>query len=170
MENLKAIANLAGRRGDHAVFVVASLLEGLSLLKTMKDDAVVRIQNCIAQASKYQLEDSVRIPQLDILTLMLDLACSLYHKSPQIVTQKVKALQSRMDHCLTNDEWGMTGTELFLPIHKQPGHLRVISGDTASVLRPGQEHEPCDYLVMSFWSKIEAFTVTYEPRRSFLLL
>lgn len=126
----------------------------------MKDDAVIRIQNCIAQASKYQLEDSVHILQLDILALMLDLACSLYQKSPQIVTQKVKTLQSRLDTCINSDEWSSTGTELFLPIHKQSGNLKVISGDTASVLRPGKEHEPCDYLVMSFWSKIEAFTVT----------
>ncbi|RYP85477.1 hypothetical protein DL770_005035 [Monosporascus sp. CRB-9-2] len=161
LENLKAIANLASQRGDHAVFVVASLLEGLSLLKTMKDDAVVRIQSCIAQASKYQLEDSVHILQLDILALMLDLACSLYQKSPQVVTQKVRVLQSRLDTCLNSEEWGLASTELFLPIHKQSSNHKVISGDTASILRPGQEHEPCDYLVMSFWSKVEAFTVTY---------
>ncbi|RYP24552.1 hypothetical protein DL765_000572 [Monosporascus sp. GIB2] len=161
LENLKAIANLASQRGDHAIFVVASLLEGLSLLKTMKDDAVVRIQSCIAQASKYQLEDSVHILQLDILALMLDLACSLYQKSPQVVTQKVRVLQSRLDTCLNSEEWGLTSTELVLPIQKQSSNHKVISGDTASILRPGQEHEPRDYLVMSFWSKIEAFTVTY---------
>lgn len=137
----------------------------------MKDDAVVRIQSCIAQASKYQLEDSVRLLQLEILALMLDLACSLYQKSPQIVSQKVRLLQTRLDHCLNSDEWGLTGTELSLPIHKQSGNLRVISGDTASVLRPGEEHEQYDYLVLSFWSKLEAFTVTYEnpliPQLSF---
>ena len=160
LENLKAIANLASQRGDHAVFVVASLMEGLSLLKTMKDDTVLRIQACIAQASKYQLEDSVHIMQLDILALMLDLACSLYQKSPQVVTQKVKDLQSRLDTCLNSEEWGLAATDLFLPINKQSSNLKVISSDTASILRPGQDDEPNDYLVMSFWSKIEAFTVT----------
>ena len=126
----------------------------------MKDDTVMRIQNCIAQASKYQLEESVHIMQLDILALMLDLACSLYQKSPQVVTQKVKELQSRLDTCINSEEWGLAATDLFLPIHKQSGSLKVISSDTASILRPGEEYESYDYLVMSFWSKIEAFTVT----------
>lgn len=120
----------------------------------------MRIQGCIAQASKYQLEESAHIMQLDILALMLDLACSLYQKSPQVVAQKVKELQSRLDTCLSSEDWGLASTDLFLPIHKHTGGLKIISPDTSSVLRPGEDDEPYDYLVMSFWSKIEAFTVT----------
>ncbi|KAI4868309.1 cohesin loading factor-domain-containing protein [Hypoxylon rubiginosum] len=159
LENLKAVTNLANQRGDRAVFVVASLLEGLSLLKAMKDDAIVRIQACIAQALKYQLDNSIRIPQLDALALMLDLACSLHQKSVQTIMQKLQELQDHMDACISDKSWHHIETELLLPIKKS--NTLVISRDTAAILRPGSDDDPCDYLAMSFWSKIEAFTVTY---------
>ncbi|XXH00322.1 decapping endonuclease targeting mRNA [Hypoxylon texense] len=158
LDNLKAITNLANQRGDRAVFVVASLLEGLSLLKAMKDDAIVRIQACIAQALKYQLDNSIRLPQLDALALMLDLACSLHQKSVQSITQKLQELQDHMDASISDKSWHHTETELLLPIKKS--NTLVISQDTAAILRPGSDDDPCDYLAMSFWSKIEAFTVT----------
>ncbi|KAI1377423.1 cohesin loading factor-domain-containing protein [Hypoxylon crocopeplum] len=159
LENLKAISNLANQRGERAIFVVASLLEGLSLLKTMKDDAIVRIQSCIAQALKYQLEDAVRVPQLDALALMLDLACSLQQKSVQIVMQKLKNLQDHMDASINEKSWHHIETELLLPIRKS--NILTISHDTSAILRPGPDNDPCDYLAMSFWSKLEAFTITY---------
>ncbi|KXJ93111.1 cohesin loading factor-domain-containing protein [Microdochium bolleyi] len=161
LENLKAITTLAAQKGDRAVFVVATLLEGLSLLKTMKDDAIVRIQGCLAQVAKYQLEDSVHLMQTDILMLMLDLACSLHQKSPQIIAQKYGALQERLDGYLNNDVWGLSDTEMLVPIRKHSGSQYVISEDTAAILKPGSPNEDCDYLAMSFWSKLEAFTITY---------
>lgn len=161
LENLRAIAGLANQRGDISIFVVANLLEGLSLLKSVKDDTIVRIQNCIAQASKYQFESSAQTVQLEILALMLDLACSFHQKSPQIIAQKVKSLQARLDSCINDEAWGMVNTQLVLPIRKQSIGMQVVSDDTSSILKPGAAHEPWDYFVMSFWSKIEAFTVTW---------
>lgn len=160
MENLKAITTLAAQKGDRAVFVVATLLEGLSLLKTMKEDAIVRIQGCLAQVAKYQLDESVHLMQTDILMLMLDLACSLHQKSPQIIAQKYGALQERLDGYLNNNEWGLSDTEMLVPIRKHSGSQYVISEDTAAILKPGSANEECDYLAMSFWSKLEAFTIT----------
>ncbi|KAI0884493.1 cohesin loading factor-domain-containing protein [Annulohypoxylon maeteangense] len=159
LENLKAIATLANHNNDRAIFVAASLLEGLSLLKTMKDDAIVRIQACIASAMKYQLEDSFHIPQLHILALMLDLACSLHQKSVQVISQKSKCLQDHIDASMNDKSWSPIDAELLLPIRK--GNPLVISRDTSAVLRPGQDNSPYDYLAMSFWTKLEAFTVTY---------
>ncbi|KAI2473705.1 cohesin loading factor-domain-containing protein [Annulohypoxylon bovei var. microspora] len=159
LENLKAIANLANQNNDRAIFVAASLLEGLSLLKTMKDDAIVRIQACIAQALKYQLEDSFHIPQLHILALMLDLACSLHSKSVQVISQKSKCLQNHIDASMNDKSWLPIDAELLLPIRK--GNPLVISQDTSAVLKPGREDDAYDYLAMSFWTKLEAFTVTY---------
>ncbi|ORY71618.1 cohesin loading factor [Pseudomassariella vexata] len=161
IDNLKAIINLALQRGDTVIFVVASLLEGLSLLKNMRDDAFVRIQHCIAQSQKYQLDPSIHIPQIDILALMLDFACSLHQKSPQMIVQKMKALQIRMDVSINQDSWSLSDTEIALPIRKQSSNVQVISEDTRAVLRPGNEGDGCDYLTMSFWSKIEAFVMTY---------
>ncbi|KAI1663049.1 cohesin loading factor-domain-containing protein [Daldinia decipiens] len=159
LDNLKAIANLANQRNEHAIFVAASLLEGLSLLKTMKDDAIVRVQACIAQALKYQFEDSVRIPQLDALALMLDLACSLHQKSVQVIMQKLKNLQDHMDTYMNDNSWHPIESQLLLPIRNS--NIMTISHDTAAILRPGPDDGFYDYLVMSFWSKLEAYNVTY---------
>lgn len=151
---------LAQQRGDNIIFVVASLLEGLSLLRNMKDDAVVRIQNCLAQSQKYQLDPATHVPQVDILTLTLDFACSLHQKSSQMISQKLKALQTRMDSTIQDNSWSLTETEVLLPIKKQTSHTQVISEDTHAILRLGGENDSCDYLAMSFWTKIEAFIMT----------
>ncbi|KAI1339060.1 hypothetical protein F5Y15DRAFT_384673 [Xylariaceae sp. FL0016] len=161
IENLRAIGALASQRGDHAIFVLACLLEGLSLLKASKDDSMLRVQNCIAQASKYQLEESVRVPQLDVLALMLDLACTLQQKSPNGVGQKLKALQDRLDASINDTTWAYDGAQLFLPIQRQPLNVQIISEDTSGVLKPGAESEGHDYLAMTFWSKLEVFAITY---------
>ncbi|KAI8630150.1 hypothetical protein F5Y19DRAFT_55785 [Xylariaceae sp. FL1651] len=161
LDNLRAITILASHRGDRTIFAVASLLEALSHLRTMKDDAIVRIQACIAQASKYQLEESVRIMQLDVLALVLDLACSLQQKSPQMISQKLKALQDQMDASIKNGNWDFQDRQLLLPIHKQASNHQVISHDTSSIIKPGQDGETYDFLAMSFWSKLEAFATTY---------
>ncbi|KAK8038140.1 mitochondrial membrane protein [Apiospora phragmitis] len=161
MENLKAIKELALQRKDHIIFVLASLLEGLGLLKHAKDDSVARIQECIAQCLQYQLDESIHIPQVDILLLMLDFACSLHQQSPGLIAQKLRLLQRRVDESLKDNSWNLSDTQVLLPIKKQAANRQVISADTLAVIRPGQEGDTCDYLVMSFWSKLEAFVMTY---------
>ncbi|KAK8034408.1 mitochondrial membrane protein [Apiospora rasikravindrae] len=161
MENLKAIKELALQRKDHIIFVLASLLEGLGLLKHAKDDSVARIQECIAQCLQYQLDESIHIPQVDILLLMLDFACSLHQQSPGLIAQKLRLLQRRVDESLKDNSWSLSDTQVLLPIKKQAANRQVISADTLAVIRPGQEGDTCDYLVMSFWSKLEAFVMTY---------
>jgi len=160
LENLRAIINLANQKGDHYVYALTSLLEAFSHLRTMKDDAIVRIQACIAQAAKYQLDDSKAILQLEVLQLVLDLACSLQQKSPQMISQKLKALQDKMDASIKNQSWGFQDRTLYLPIHKQANNRQVISPDTSGVLRLSKDGDPYDFLVLSFWSKLEAFTTT----------
>ncbi|KAK6856042.1 mitochondrial membrane protein [Apiospora arundinis] len=171
MENLKAIKELALQRKDHIIFVLASLLEGLGLLKHTKDDSVARIQECIAQCLQYQLDESIHLPQVDILLLMLDFACSLHQQSPGLIAQKLRLLQHRVDESLKDNSWSLSDTQVLLPIKKQAANRQVISADTLAVIRPGQEGDTCDYLVMSFWSKLEAFVMTglgtlYDQRRT----
>lgn len=134
------------------------------MLKNMKDDAITKIQNCLAQSQKYQLDPSTHVPQVDILALMLDFACSLRQKSPQMIIQKMKLLQSRMDNTLQDNRWSLNETEVLLPIRKQTTNNQVMSDDTRAIILLGGENESCDYLVMSFWTKIEAFIMTYVCR------
>ena len=81
LKNLRSISSLASRRDDRAIFILASLLEGMTYLHLEPDDMVEKVQSCIAQASKYQLDPSSHIPQLDFIALLLDVSCCLYQKS-----------------------------------------------------------------------------------------
>jgi len=162
LENLRSIATLANRRGDHAIEAFAGLLEGLALLKTTKEDALDKVQECIARASKYQLDPQLRIPQLDILVLLLDLGSSMNQKNPGIMSQKLTALQNRLDAA---EDWQITSSTLQLPVKKVPSAHHV-SEDTAGVIRPGPDDDGHDYLVLSFVARAELFILVCVPFRS----
>lgn len=157
LENLRSIFSLAHHRGDHAIAVVASLLEGIGHLKSRKEDSIVRVQTCIAQAARYQLEPSVQIPQIEVLTLLLDLACSLQQKVPKIAMQKLKALQIRMDELVVAHEWDQNRDVLLLPLRRQPNSSHSVTGDTKTIIQPGPGNS--NYIVMSFVTKVHAFVL-----------
>ena len=152
LDNIRAVQNIANTRGDNALSVLASVLEGLTLLKTSKDGSIERVQACIAQAAKFQFDPSVQIMQLDILTLLLDFASSLHHQSSDSTAQKLRLLQTRLDEC---DAWNNVKAEFLIPIKKQPSNARTVSDDTAAIVRAGEPDSAFDYMVMSFMTKME---------------
>lgn len=156
MDNLRNISSLAAHRGDAAIAVLTSLLEGMIHLKSRKDDSIVRVQHCIAQAARYQHDPSVHIPQIDVLTLLLDLACSLQQKAPKVAMQKLKSLQMRMDELVQTSDWDTFRDELLLPLKKQSNSTTSVTDDTKTIIRPGDEH---NFIVMSFVTKIYAFVL-----------
>ena len=136
---------------------MATLLEALAHLSSMKDDWITRVQTCIAQASKLQLDAAVHLPQIDILLLLLDLACSLHQKLPHISSQKLGALQSRLEELRHSDDWASLSDEALLPIRRMSNTQSTISNDTRAVLRPGEGN--IDYLVLSTLGKQEAYAL-----------
>lgn len=156
MENLRSITSLATHRGDHAIAVLTSLLEGIVHLKARKEDSIVRVQTCIAQASRFQLDPSVHIPQIEVLTLLLDMACSLQQKAPQLAMQKLKALQFRMDELVQTSDWDQMRDQLLLPLKRQHNSSATVTGDTNTIIRPGAEY---NFIVMSFVTKVHAFVL-----------
>ncbi|KAL2148831.1 hypothetical protein VTH82DRAFT_1978 [Thermothelomyces myriococcoides] len=159
IENLRKIAGISSQRNDKAIFVMAMLLEGLAHLSTMKDDWVTRVQMCIAQTSKFQLDESIRIPQTDVLLLMLDLACSLHQKNHQISAQKLSALQRRLEELKQTSDWSSQHGEMLLPINRMQNTQQIVSADTRAVLRPGDDK--VDYLVISALGKQEAWALAF---------
>lgn len=163
LENLQKLASIASTRGDRAICVAVSLLEGLAHLRTCatKPDATLRVQTCIANASKYQLEDMARWPQLDVLLLLLDLACSLYHKKSEECAVKLVALTRRMEEIKDNHEWNPLDHDVLLPIRKQKQlaavQNQVVTRDTADVLREGDAE--VDYLVLPMLSMRQTWIV-----------
>ncbi|OLN84904.1 MAU2 chromatid cohesion factor-like protein [Colletotrichum chlorophyti] len=161
LDNLRAIGLLASERGDPAMAAFASLLEGLSVLRTARPDTIERVQTCLAQAAKYQLDPSVQIPQLDILTLLLDLACSMHQKTPDILLQKLRALQAKLDANLGSQSWTDLNPEILIPIKKQTATAATLSDDTSAILRAGSSNGHHDYIVMTFLNRVEIVVLTY---------
>lgn len=160
LENIRAIQNIANSRGDNALSVFASILEGLTLLKTSKDGNMERIHACIAQIAKFQFDESVHILQLDVLTLLLDLGASVNNTSAEVTIQKLKLLQTKAEAQGPND-WGNLKADFVVPIRKQPSTAQTFSDDTAAIIRPGGGDDPSDYLVLSFMTKMELSSLVY---------
>ena len=156
LENIRCIQNIASSRGDNALSVFASILEGLTLLKTSKDGNIERVQTCIAHAAKFQFDPSVHISQLDMLTLLLDLASSINHQSPEITNQKLRLLQKKLDEC---GDWHNVKADFLLPIKKQPSTAQTLSDDTTAIIRAGDSQGTSDFLVLSFMTKMELMSL-----------
>lgn len=158
LENLRRMSSIATTRDEKAMFVMVMLLEGLSHLNTMKDDWINRVQNCIAQAQKLQFDDAAHIPQLDVLLLLLDLACSLRQKSHRDAAQKLSVLQSKLEELRNLPSWSSVSDELLLPIRRVVNDAApTLSRDTEAVLRRGDG--AFDYLVLSALGKQESFAM-----------
>ena len=154
LDNLRTIARTALQRDEKMIFVMATLLEGLAHLGTMKEDWHMRVQNCIAQAAKLQMDASAHLPQIDILLLFLDLACSLRQRSHQVVNNKLAVLEKRVGELDHSADWPAFSSEVLLPIRRHPNSPPTISNDTRAVIRPGDSE--MDYLVLSALGKQEA--------------
>ncbi|KAJ3947286.1 uncharacterized protein N0V96_003677 [Colletotrichum fioriniae] len=160
LDNLRAIAVLAGERGDNAMVVFASLLEGLSVLRNMRPDTIERVQTCLAQATKFQLDPSVQIPQLDVLTLLLDLACSMHQKTPDILIHKLRTLQAKLDANLGSQTWTDLNPEILIPVKRHSSTSATLSDDTTAILRSGPIDGQHDYVVMTFLNRLEIIVLT----------
>lgn len=137
--------------------MLASLLEGLAHLRVVRADTLEKVQTCLAQASKYQMEPSVQIPQIDVLSLLLDLSCSMHQKNPDMLIQKLSTLHSKLDGTLSSHAWPDSMTDICIPIGKQHSSSSIVSEDTAAILRPGEAGGTVDFVVLSFLTKVEAF-------------
>lgn len=153
LENLRAIQKIAEVRGDHAMTILSSLLEGLILLKSDKDEKQPeKVQSCLAQVAKFQLDDSVQIIQLQVLYRILDFASSLNIDTPDGTAQKLRQLQKSVDDC---DSWGSVSADFRVPVKKQSSSSKTISADTAGIIVAGEEQSPNDFVTMTFMTKME---------------
>lgn len=158
LDNIRSIQNVANTRGDTALSVLASLIEGFTLLKTAKDGNMEKIQACIAQVAKYQFDPSVQITQLTMLTLLLEVAASLHHQNPEHTIQKLRQLQTCLDDC---EDWHNVKSDFLVPIKKELSAAKTVSGDTQAILRLGEGEGEMDYLVMTFMTKMELRSLVY---------
>lgn len=147
---------MAQDRGDAAIYILAQLLEGLAHLSTLKEDAIPRVQACIAAALKMQGHRQAQLPQLEILRLMLDYACSTIKKVPQEMAQKLSALKAKTEQLQSSRLWEHRH-EIRLPIRKQQSASNTISVDTRNVIWPGSDD--VDFLVLPMMGPLESMAL-----------
>ncbi|KAK5993378.1 hypothetical protein PT974_06808 [Cladobotryum mycophilum] len=159
LDNLRSIQNVANSRGDNALSVLASLLEGFTLLKTTKDNSMEKIQTCIAQAAKFQFDPAVQqIIQLPMLTLLLEVTASMHHQSPDHTAQKLRLLQKALDEC---EDWHNVKADFLVPVKKQPSTAKTVSDDTRAIIRLGDGECETDFVIMSFMTKMELKSLVF---------
>lgn len=166
INHLRSAAYLAEGQGDHAIFLVASLMEAIAYMKTTGPESVEHIQRAIAAAWKYQGDSKCRIPQLTGLTHILAVACSIRLGASQDMVEKLKAMQSMMDDALKNaPEWSTTDDAISVPIRRTPKSSHVVSQDTRMILGIGSDGG--DNLMMCFLNKKDTYCVTLVFRSFF---
>lgn len=150
LDNLRQMQQVASSRGDAAICVYASLAEALILLKSAKSTPEM-IQERIAQAAKYQCDPSVNIHQLELMSLLIGLLMSLHRERHEETAERLRALQKKIDSWRGQNP----DAEFLLPIRKDASSSQIISGDTSSIIRSGEDGSNSDFLVMSFMTEME---------------
>jgi Cohesin loading factor len=150
MHDLRYVSSLASNRGDHAILILASLMEVLACLSSPSPESQEQIQRAFASARTYQLEPDARIPQLTALTHILDVTCSLLYDLPADTIQK----QVAMVKIFKSSAWSTSSDALALPIIKSPGQVQLVSRDTRGILEKAEDGR--DALVISFLNNNDA--------------
>lgn len=100
-------------------------MEGFTHLQSGGPESTTHAQRTLAKARQLQLEQEIQgIAQLQIMTLLLDLACSLYIMDTESATKKMQTLQSLYDHTISASAWAPDGA-ILLPL--SPRSLNGVS-------------------------------------------
>jgi hypothetical protein len=131
-------------------------VEILSHLSTPNPDSVEQVQTALASAWSYQLDTKSQIPQLVILTHMLDVACSLLYGLPAQTELKQKA----MEDSFKSVDWS-TSTDssdiITIPINPEKGPAQLVSQDSRGIL--GTAEDGNDMLMISFLNNNDTFAL-----------
>lgn len=154
LDNLRHMQQIATMRGDAAICVFASLTEALILLKSARSTPEM-IQERIAQAAKYQCDPSVNVHQLELLSLLIGLLMSLHRERHEETAERLRTLQKKIDSWRKSN----SDAEFLLPVKKDTSSQQIISADTSSILRLGDDGANSNFLVMSFMTEVESASV-----------
>ncbi|KAL8802892.1 MAG: hypothetical protein Q9182_003508 [Xanthomendoza sp. 2 TL-2023] len=112
---LKSIAAIAESHGDKAILAIASTIEALIHLRDSSSaEGIEQAQRALATARSQQLDAQVRgIPQIVVLTNIVDLSCSLQQCDTSQAMKKMQAMQASLEN--PNSSWHPDGL-LLIPI------------------------------------------------------
>jgi hypothetical protein len=157
LSNFRAIANLSEDQSDRAIYMAASLMEGMTHLRSNSPDSMEQAQQAIAQVWTYQLDSGAQIPQLLGLAHILDVACSIQKGNPQEMIAKLNDMQKMMDRALKDENWSATSDIVAIPINRRQNSSQVVSPDTRMILGIGDDGR--DNLMLSFLTQQDAYAI-----------
>jgi Cohesin loading factor len=156
VHQLQKIADLAHRRGDHAVFAFASVTEALAHFQSSGPDSVDQAQRALAAARQLQLNEDVNsIPQIQVLVQYIDLCCSLRQSKLEQIGQNLSTMQQIMDQIVDDTNWLDDGS-IFLPLaRKSVQDIPLTGGDIV------QERNGRLVLTLTWLPKKDVYTIGY---------
>lgn len=156
LHDLRYISSLASERGDRSIFLLSSLMEILSYLSSPNAESIEQVQTALASAWTYQLDMDSQVPQLLVLTHMLDVACSLLYGLQAQTEPKQKA----MEDAFKNSTWGQStdpSDVIAVPINPEKGQAQLVSQDSRGIL--GTTENVRDVLMVSFLNSNDTFAL-----------
>lgn len=138
LAHVRIISAIAENFGDKAVLAIASTVEALiQLRESSSAESIEQAQRALASARSLQLDPQVsQIPQVGVLTNIVDLACSLQQCDPSQAINKMQAMQASLES--QSDSWHHDGT-LLVPVQSQdpsrnPGGYGIVRKDSQDSL------------------------------------
>ncbi|KAH6684131.1 cohesin loading factor [Halenospora varia] len=159
IHNLQKISDLASmsKQNDRAIHLTASLMEAMVQLKSAGPDSVEHVQRAIAAARMHQLDVGRTIPQLNALSHIIDVMCSIRQRDFPQMYAKLKDLQGLMDSSIDDPAW--SSDVIAIPINRTPSSSQTVSHETRSVLGIGPDGG--DNLMMSFLQPRDVYAISY---------
>ncbi len=154
--HLRKTADLAHKRGDHAVFAFATVTEALTHLQSSSSDSVDLAQRALAATRQVQLSQDVNsIPQIQVLIQYVDLCSSLQQANPEQIEQKLSEMQQVMDRIVDDPNWLDDGS-LFLTLMPKSVHGGApMGGDIV------QERNGRPVLALTWLPKRDLYSIGY---------
>ncbi|KAL8801900.1 MAG: hypothetical protein Q9200_006783, partial [Gallowayella weberi] len=135
---LRSIAATAESHGDKAILAIASTIEALIHLRDSSSaESIEQAQRALATARSQQLDAQVRgIPQIVVLTNIVDLSCSLQQCDTSQAMKKMQAMQASLEN--PSNSWHSDGL-LLIPIQshdvsRTPSGTGVVRRDSQGSL------------------------------------
>jgi hypothetical protein len=156
LHDLRYISSLASEREDRAIFLLSSLIEILSHFSAPNPESVEQVQTALASAWSYQLDTEAQIPQLTVLTHMLDVACSLLCGLPAQTELKQKA----MEDAFKGSNWSTSADSsdvIAIPVNPVKGQPQLVSQDSRGIL--GVAENGKDRLMISLLNNNDTFAL-----------
>jgi len=156
LSDLKVLADLSRQRQEKALAVLTAILTAMIHLRTRDPEAVTSAQTALATARAQQLDNDVnKVPQLQTLILLIDLACSLSPYNPGISKEKMTTMQAYLDATAPMSNWSRDGC-LSVPI-LHPGSESIVMESGGIFTRD----ETGEYLQFTWLAKADVYSVGY---------